>query len=77
MMLELLVEREFPVAALRLFASKRSAGMPIGWKGATIEVDCATRALFVRQTRQGMRDVREALETMRRERSSGPFNKGP
>ena len=46
MMRELLVEREFPVAALRLFASKRSAGTPVCWKGTTIEVEDASTADF-------------------------------
>src|SRR6476469_1500445 len=37
MMRELLVEREFPVATLRLFASSSLAGTPMSWKGTTIE----------------------------------------
>jgi aspartate-semialdehyde dehydrogenase len=47
MMRELLVEREFPVASLRLFASSRSAGTPISWKGTTIEVEDASTANFI------------------------------
>lgn len=44
MMRELLAERDFPVAALRLFASKRSAGTPVAWKGTTITVEDASTA---------------------------------
>jgi len=44
MMRELLAERDFPVATLRLFASKRSAGTTVGWKGATITVEDASIA---------------------------------
>jgi aspartate-semialdehyde dehydrogenase len=46
MMRELLIEREFPVATLRLFASSRSAGTPVSWKGTTIEVEDASTANF-------------------------------
>lgn len=46
MMRELLIEREFPVATLRLFASSRSAGRSVSWKGTTIEVEDASTANF-------------------------------
>ena len=46
MMRELLAEREFPVARLRLFASQRSAGRPVPWRGATIPVEDAATADF-------------------------------
>ncbi|MEM7323686.1 MAG: aspartate-semialdehyde dehydrogenase [Actinomycetota bacterium] len=43
-MLEILEERDFPVASLRLFASARSAGRLIDWKGTQIEVEDAATA---------------------------------
>ena len=43
-MLEILEERNFPVASLRLFASARSAGRLIEWKGTSIEVEDAATA---------------------------------
>lgn len=45
-MLEILEQRNFPVAELRLFASARSAGRLITWKGTEIEVEDAATADF-------------------------------
>jgi aspartate-semialdehyde dehydrogenase len=45
-MLEILREREFPVATLRLFASARSAGRRIEWSGAEYEIEDAATADF-------------------------------
>lgn len=42
--LALLAERNFPVSALRLFASARSAGKTIEWNGHDITVEDATTA---------------------------------
>ena len=44
MMLELLAERGFPVATLRLFASARSAGSTLPWAGGEIVVEDAATA---------------------------------
>jgi aspartate-semialdehyde dehydrogenase len=44
MMLELLAERDFPVASLRAFASARSAGSKLGWKGGEVVVEDASTA---------------------------------
>lgn len=46
MMRELLAERDFPVAELRLFASARSAGTKIDFKGAEVVVEDAGTADF-------------------------------
>jgi len=46
MMLELLAERAFPLASLRLFASARSAGSRIAFAGREIEVEDADTADF-------------------------------
>lgn len=46
MMLELLDQRSFPVGTLRLFASARSAGKPIAFRGAEILVEDAATADF-------------------------------
>lgn len=43
-MLDLLKERDFPVATLRAFASPRSAGKQIKWKDQTITVEDVTKA---------------------------------
>lgn len=43
-MREILAERKFPVDTLRLFASARSAGRAIPWKGEDITVEDATSA---------------------------------
>ncbi|MDG2522906.1 aspartate-semialdehyde dehydrogenase [Caulobacter segnis] len=46
MMLKLLEERGFPIAQLRLFASARSAGKPIAWRGQEVLVEDAATADF-------------------------------
>lgn len=46
MMRELLAERDFPVASLRLFASARSAGTKVDFKGAEVVVEDAATADF-------------------------------
>jgi aspartate-semialdehyde dehydrogenase len=46
MMRALLAERDFPLAALRLFASARSAGTKLTWKGHEIVVEDAATADF-------------------------------
>ena len=46
MMRELLAERHFPLASLRLFASARSAGKTISWGGEQITVEDAAKADF-------------------------------
>jgi aspartate-semialdehyde dehydrogenase len=38
-MRQLLAEREFPLSAIRFFASSRSAGMTLSWEGGTITVE--------------------------------------
>ena len=43
-MLEILAEREFPIGELRLFASARSAGRQIEFRGEAIEVEDAATA---------------------------------
>jgi aspartate-semialdehyde dehydrogenase len=43
-MRRILLEREFPVSELRLFASARSAGSTIDWGGRSIEVEDAATA---------------------------------
>ena len=45
-MLEILDERAFPVASLRLFASARSAGRRLPWRDGEVEVEDAARADF-------------------------------
>jgi aspartate-semialdehyde dehydrogenase len=44
LMRSILVERSFPIATLRLFASARSAGSSIEWKGKSITVEDAASA---------------------------------
>jgi aspartate-semialdehyde dehydrogenase len=44
LMLSILAERKFPVRALRLFASARSAGKRLTWNGREIEVEDASKA---------------------------------
>ncbi len=46
MMRELLAERDFPLASLRLFASARSAGTKVDFKGAPVVVEDAGTADF-------------------------------
>ena len=43
-MLSVLAERQFPVQELRLFASARSAGRTVGWRGTEITVEDAATA---------------------------------
>ncbi|MTE18375.1 aspartate-semialdehyde dehydrogenase [Streptomyces sp. TRM43335] len=43
-MREILAERDFPVERLRLFASARSAGRTLPWKGEEVTVEDATTA---------------------------------
>jgi aspartate-semialdehyde dehydrogenase len=43
-MRSILLERDYPVQALRLFATARSAGKRIGWKGTEIVVEDAATA---------------------------------
>ncbi|MFZ6680488.1 aspartate-semialdehyde dehydrogenase [Undibacterium sp. Tian12W] len=43
-MLKLLEERNFPASSLRLFASARSAGKSLNWKGSQIAVEDAATA---------------------------------
>ncbi len=45
-MIQVLLEREFPVGELRLLASERSAGMMISIEGQTLEVQPATADAF-------------------------------
>ena len=40
----ILIERQFPVASLRLFASARSAGKRLRWQGLEIAIEDAARA---------------------------------
>jgi aspartate-semialdehyde dehydrogenase len=44
MIREILAERKFPVADLRLFASARSAGSTVEWQGRTITIEDAATA---------------------------------
>jgi len=46
MMRQLLAERNFPIAGLRLFASARSAGSTIDWQGSPVTVEDASVADF-------------------------------
>ena len=46
MMRELLAERDFPLASLRLFASARSAGTKVDFKGTEVVVEDASTADF-------------------------------
>ena len=46
MMRELLAERRFPLSALRLFASSRSAGAKVSWAGGEIAIEDAAAADF-------------------------------
>jgi aspartate-semialdehyde dehydrogenase len=45
-MLKILVERDFPVDELRCFASARSAGRTLAWKGGDVTVEDADTASF-------------------------------
>ena len=44
MIRDILAERDFPVADLRLFASARSAGQAVEWQGRTITIEDAATA---------------------------------
>ena len=44
MIRDILAERKFPVAKLRLFASARSAGSTVEWQGRTIAIEDASTA---------------------------------
>ena len=44
LMRSILAERDFPIASLRLFASERSAGTRLTWKGKDITVENAATA---------------------------------
>jgi len=46
MMLTMLAERNFPLTSLRLFASARSAGTPLTFRGSQITVEDAATADF-------------------------------
>jgi aspartate-semialdehyde dehydrogenase len=46
-----LIERNFPVRSLRLFASARSAGRVIDWKNERIVVEDASKADYNRARR--------------------------
>ncbi|MBF0541442.1 MAG: aspartate-semialdehyde dehydrogenase [Nitrospirae bacterium] len=45
-MVEILQERKFPISKLRLFASQRSAGTMIEYKGDEVEVELLTKDVF-------------------------------
>ena len=45
-MIQVLLEREFPVGELRLLASERSAGRTVSIEGQTHEVQLASREAF-------------------------------
>jgi aspartate-semialdehyde dehydrogenase len=45
-MLKILAERDFPVDELRLFASARSAGRTLPWKGADLTIEDAEAASY-------------------------------
>ncbi len=47
MMRDILAERDFPVASLRLFASARSAGTQVVWKDAPVTIEDAATADYV------------------------------
>src|SRR5882757_3150689 len=45
-MIQVLLEREFPVGEMRLLASERSAGSTVSVEGQTLEVELATAEAF-------------------------------
>ncbi len=45
-MMKILLEREFPVSELHLFASERSAGKVVEWNGKPIQIELATENAF-------------------------------
>lgn len=62
-MLRILADRDFPVDELRLFASARSAGSTIDFKGSGVTVEDASSADY---TRPGHRAVLHAAARPRR-----------
>ena len=65
-MLKILAERDFPVDELRCFASARSAGRSLPWKGGEVTVEDADTAV-VRRPRH-----RPVLRRRHRVSSTGP-----
>ena len=45
-MMKILLERNFPVSELHLFASERSAGKVVEWNGKPIQIELATETAF-------------------------------
>ena len=45
-MMKILIEREFPVSELHLFASERSAGKVVAWNGKPIQIELASEEAF-------------------------------
>ena len=45
-MMKLLLERNFPVSELHLYASERSAGKVVAWNGGPIQIELATEDAF-------------------------------
>lgn len=45
-MMKILVEREFPISELHLFASERSAGKVVEWNGMPIQIELASEDAF-------------------------------
>ena len=45
-MMKILLEREFPVSELHLFASERSAGKVVAWNGGPIQIELAAEDAF-------------------------------
>jgi aspartate-semialdehyde dehydrogenase len=46
LMRSILIERDFPVACLRLFASERSVGKVLQWKDRALVVEDASQAAY-------------------------------
>lgn len=45
-MMKILLEREFPISELHLFASERSAGKVVAWNGKPIQIELASEEAF-------------------------------
>ena len=45
-MMKILLERDFPVSELHLFASERSAGKVVAWNGKPIQIELAAEGAF-------------------------------
>ncbi len=45
-MMKILIEREFPISELHLFASERSAGKVVEWNGKPIQIELAEEGAF-------------------------------